>query len=207
MPSFFAYYKTLFKEFVRLCYESWRRELSAAVFVALIAYGITFRDKGAWESTKIALLANAILLFCLAVFHLVRVPWLVHSRTAPEVPVEKKRSMIFLGEEITPAFLVGLYEGHMSVQAEKLVEVYLNKWMRVSGTVIDVKKGWPTRDCMKVHMRWHGDNSHTVAVFLDFGKEWTDRVLILKSEQRVTVLGKVHTISNYIALKDCELES
>ena len=200
MHSAWAYYKELAKEFGRLCYESWRRELFAAVFVTLIAYGLSFRDKGAWESTKIALEANAIVLFCFAVFHLIRVPYLVYRRTVP--PVSLEQELVFLGEEITPGYLVGISKGHTTVQAQKLAEVYLNKGMKVSGVVGDVED---RREYMRLHVYWKETESEEVSVFFSFGANWRDRILTLKKGQRITAKGRIDRCSSYISLEDCEL--
>src|SRR5690242_13287291 len=40
---------------------------------------------------------------------------------------------VYLGEGITREFLSGLREGHTDVQADKILEIYIGKWMRVAG--------------------------------------------------------------------------
>jgi hypothetical protein len=87
MVGFFKYYAAIVKRFGLELYWSWRREVSASVAVTAISFILTFHEKTAWESTKVALQANALLLFCFALFHLIRAPWLYHR----ENPVHESK--------------------------------------------------------------------------------------------------------------------
>ncbi len=40
--------------------------------------------------------------------------------------------------DVTPDYLMGLFDQHTSVQAQKLIEPYIGKWIRVSGRLHDV---------------------------------------------------------------------
>ena len=40
--------------------------------------------------------------------------------------------------DVTPGYLMDLYGGHTSIQAAKLVEAFIGKWLRVSGPLNDV---------------------------------------------------------------------
>ena len=40
--------------------------------------------------------------------------------------------------DVTPEYLTGLFKQHLNVQAKKLIEAYIGKWMKVSGPLGDV---------------------------------------------------------------------
>jgi hypothetical protein len=50
-------------------------------------------------------------------------------------------SRTFIG--VTHAYLVGLFENHTDVQAQKLLEIYIGKWMRISGQLGNVMSSSP----------------------------------------------------------------
>jgi hypothetical protein len=64
------------------CYRTWRQELLASVIASFAAFVITWaNDTLAWSTLKTALLATAIALATFALWHLVRVPYLLtHPR-------------------------------------------------------------------------------------------------------------------------------
>src|ERR1700680_15172 len=63
-------------------------------------------------------------------------PHAIVSEPAPEPEAQsEKREMV----DVTPEHLTGFYhEGHTSVQASKLAEAFIGKWMKVTGPLGDV---------------------------------------------------------------------
>src|SRR5262249_20808896 len=44
---------------------------------------------------------------------------------------------VFIGEAITPLYLMSIYRYYTGMQADQLAAPYLNKWMKLSGTVVE----------------------------------------------------------------------
>jgi hypothetical protein len=199
------YYKAVLKKFLQLCYESWRRELFASVAVTAITYALTFRDKGAWESTKIALEANLILLLVFSVLHLVRTPFLVHSDTVAAFPeAESKPERIFVKEGITPKYLIEQFSKHTAMRAEEIIAPYIGNWMQVSGTVYNVAKLSGENFYVQLHVDPEKDS---ILLGLTFGSIWKDKLVLLRKGDSISVRGKfaeANPIS--LSLKECELE-
>ena len=112
----------------------------------------------------------------------------------------------FIPEDVTPDYLVGLFEQHTTVQAGKLLEPYIGRWMRVerarvndveaigSGLDADLivsfsNPVFPTRICV-------------------FKSDWKERLEGLRKGTYITVVGRLHQVSSgSVALQDCELEA
>lgn|GEM_PF-5483347 len=69
------YYWNLCKDFGRECYRTWRQELLASAIVIFVTLALT----GGWKDFRTAMLATACTLGLFAIWHLVRVPWLLHQ--------------------------------------------------------------------------------------------------------------------------------
>jgi hypothetical protein len=56
----------------------------------------------------------------------------------PGPPADATTDRIFVSESITPEYLIDFFKEHTAVQAAKLTEVYIGKWMKVTGSVQEV---------------------------------------------------------------------
>jgi hypothetical protein len=98
---------------------------------------------------------------------------------------------------VSPQFLIGFFEQHTTVQAKKLVEAYIGKWMRVSGPLGDV---WPNQ--VTFEHRLFG----SAVVFMYFSPEWTDRLSVLRRGDHLAVLGQIRNVNSMeVHLENCEL--
>jgi hypothetical protein len=96
--------------------------------------------------------------------------------------------------------LTGLFDEHTSIQAEKLVEAFIGKWVRVSGTVGNVTA--IAGGGAKVQLP--RDSEHSM-VFMRFNDKSV--VEVLKKGDPITVIGKIRQVSTlWLELENCELE-
>jgi hypothetical protein len=118
-----------------------------------------------------------------------------------KVPSPQQEGRVFLGPDITAKFLSNFYREHTTMQANKMVEIYIGKWIKTSGSVRNV-----------------GDlDSYGILVFLEhigfepkftlvFDKKWVDRLSVLRPGNPINVIGKIYEIhSGGARLVDCEL--
>ncbi len=79
-PKWLPYYWNCAKHFGEECYRTWKEELSFAVIVMFIAYLITRGpDTRAANDLQVALLSSGIGLGIVALWHLIRAPFLAHA--------------------------------------------------------------------------------------------------------------------------------
>jgi len=108
--------------------------------------------------------------------------------------------------DITPKELTGLYRDHMTLQADRLAQDYIEKWIMVSGVINDIspckKDGY-----FKVQFSSSIETISTEGiVIMYFSKKWFDNLSVLKRGKKISVLGKIKLIDQlYISLDDCEL--
>ncbi len=102
--------------------------------------------------------------------------------------------------DVTPEYLTGLFDEHTDIQAEKLVEAFVGKWVRVSGAVRNVKAS--------------GEDGATVYLSREtagasVSMEFNDRsaVEVLKKGGLVTAIGQIERVDSlWVGLGNCELE-
>jgi tRNA_anti-like len=104
----------------------------------------------------------------------------------------------------TPTELVGYFKGVTHVQGTDATGRYIGKWMRVSGTLQDVRL--LTTGIAQVNFNeWTSGNGWVFCYFSD--KNWIDRLVLMKPGDELTVLGKIDRISSSsVELEKCELE-
>jgi len=114
--------------------------------------------------------------------------------------IHENGGRIFVSDSITPEYFRSLYAEHTAAQADKLVEVYIGKWMRVSGTVqqVYVDKGSHTPFAQIIF-------SGAEATNLIFSQPWIDRVSGLRRSDKVDAVGKIKFGITGLMLENCEL--
>jgi hypothetical protein len=129
----------------------------------------------------------------------VSMPPAVHSET--ESQSEKRETV-----NVTPEYLTGFYrEGHTSVQARKLAEAFLGKWMKVSGPLGDVLGNYDNQRMVVFSNRSIYTNDLVNMFFRD--KKWFSKLSTLRRGDTITVIGQVTDVNNLeIWLNNCELE-
>ena len=97
------------------------------------------------------------------------------------------------------------FEAHTSVQAKKLVEIYEGKWFRVVGKLQDASDFSSFIQVTFGAFDHVGRGEHHVYMY--FGKEWGDRLAMLKKGDPMTVIGRVDRIDAFsVHLEKCEIE-
>jgi len=106
--------------------------------------------------------------------------------------------------DVTPTYLTGLFDEHTSIQAAKLVEAFIGKWIRVSGPIGDVA---PLDDKRAVVWLVHIVGEPLMPCYFN-GRGVVDELRVLRKGDPVTILGQVARVSGpaSLDLNNCELE-
>lgn len=121
------------------------------------------------------------------------------------LPVIQTGGRTFVGTSLTPEYLVGLFEGHTSLQAKKLVEPYIGKWIVISGNLKHVSSTSPGHAFVTFEGRGIADKAAGVNMFFNDNK-WVERLSILRLADSLTVAGKIKDINQLeVDLEDCEV--
>jgi hypothetical protein len=104
---------------------------------------------------------------------------------------------IFVGDNVTPRFLIDQYEGVTKMQGDRVAGAYIGKWMKISGTVKNVyPNGSVTIE--------HPDRKSVSMFSLDF-KNDLERLEILHPGDRIDAIGQIQSLGQWdITLNDCE---
>lgn len=123
-------------------------------------------------------------------------PALTDDLPTPTTAASPVPDRIFV--DVTPEFLSKLFNEHLNVQARKLIEVYIGKWIRVSGSLGDVYEAQVTfayRTFETIVFMYPGKN-----------KQFIDRCSVLSCGQHIDVIGKIKDVNAIeVHLEDCEL--
>ena len=120
----------------------------------------------------------------------------------PEPSSVDEFGRIFVGSNVTPAYLVGLLKQGTVIRAVKQTESYIGKWMKLSGILDDVlPAGGQVMVTFKTNLSLHD-------VIMYFNVTWIDRLSILSKGDKITVLGKIDKINVIsVYLENCELKA
>lgn len=122
-------------------------------------------------------------------------------KPAAQVEPIPKDERQYLGSGITVPFLMKKIDNLTSAEAQRSMSVYLNKWMKVTGTVFEVT---PIGYAITVGLNIEGAPSGTTA-HCTFAISHED-VLLLSKGVRVVIEGIVKRIESHgIVLIECEL--
>jgi hypothetical protein len=126
------------------------------------------------------------------------------EQTSLETP-EKKEEMVFV--DVTPAYLLNFYKEHIGVQADKLAEAYVGKWMKVSGRLGNVER------FLEISWRATFEQS-TEEIVLQGGfitmmfyeQKWIDRLAVLRRGDKINVIGQIRMmVASSLVLEKCQL--
>jgi hypothetical protein len=124
--------------------------------------------------------------------------------TAPvEATVPKAEKRIFVGPDITPQFLFSLLSGHTEVQAERLLDIYVGKWIKLSGDVNHVGKFEYGSSTVMFSSQ---PSKGVPVVAMEFSEAWTGRLSVLRLGNNINVIGRIKSVNAMrVKLEDCEL--
>lgn len=135
----------------------------------------------------------------------------VHA-AAPEPPrkAAEHQDRIFVGESITPEYLIGIFREHTDIQGAQLTAAYVGKWMKVTGSLRNVISTTPnlaqlTFERAEVPLTERTWFDYT-DFYMMFKKPWIDRLAIVKRGDALTVIGQIERIDSVsVQLANCEL--
>jgi hypothetical protein len=203
-----------------VAYHTFRPQHPAAGPTETVVQPVTSNQTSLWIVLAVIVIAG-LLHFIAAMFPRKQV---VHTLPAPARALSEvkdpKQSLVsspptfiggreFVGGTITPEYLVGLFEGHTSIQAKSLIEPFIGKWMRVSGELDEVTpSSSPHFAILTLVGRGMGGPGRAAGIFMYFQTaEWVDRLRTLRRGDKLTVIGKIEdVISVRLTLASCELE-
>jgi hypothetical protein len=131
-----------------------------------------------------------------------------HPRPSPETSAPLNLSKpsevrIFVRPDITPSYLRNFYDENTRLQASKLVEPFLGKWIRVSGKMYNVSQ---IGEGFHMSMQLEGEENTTRFMFLGFEKEQKDKVSLIRRGASISVEGKIKEVgTSDLTLSDCEI--
>jgi hypothetical protein len=121
----------------------------------------------------------------------------------PSIRVEGRN---FVSASVTPEYLLSLFEDHTSIQAQRLIEPFIGKWMSVSGSLDEVISSNPKS--AQVTFSGRGLSSNLARIYMYFRTEDSvERLSILRRGDGMIVVGQI-TLVNAVQLDldNCELE-
>lgn len=111
-----------------------------------------------------------------------------------------KPPKVFVESVATPAFLMDLCSDKTTVQAQKAVEPYIRKWLKITGKVKNVA---PTKYSYIVSLNY--DKSKMRIVWLFF-RENTNLLDAFSIGDEITVIGWIESVKEFeVNLEDAEL--
>jgi hypothetical protein len=123
------------------------------------------------------------------------------ENVAPVPARDPSNDRIFVDR--TPHDLVGPFDTYVSVQAKRLIQPYIGKWIRITSEVGNVRDLPSDQWQVLVSERVDG---RTLVISLSFNKEWGDRLSILTRGATIEVIGRIDRIeAATLYLENCEL--
>jgi len=120
-------------------------------------------------------------------------------KLAPQRARDAERQFV----DVTPGYLVGLFDSHTTWEADRLVADFVGKWIRVQGTVRDVSK---MGDAMYVQVR-EDATLNSVTTTMLFRDSWSDRVSTLRRGDTIRAIGQIADADRLaLRLDPCELD-
>ena len=107
---------------------------------------------------------------------------------------------------ILPEFLVGLFEGRTTAQAEPLVREYIGRPMTVTADIVDID---PPDRGGRAFMILRRDNSlETPTIAAWFDEAWVERISVRRAGETITVTGSVQNVDrSHVTLDDCTVHA
>lgn len=104
--------------------------------------------------------------------------------------------------KVDPAVLSGFYNEHTQLQASKLLETYVGKWIRISGSVMDVEMSV----LGKIVVFLSTENMTRPLMALYFEPQWAEHTTHLRRGASIVAEGQIGSAGrDYLTLANCEL--
>lgn len=104
----------------------------------------------------------------------------------------------------TPQELTKIFKTYIDAQAEKLIQPYMGKWLRIAGPVQNASqisgKFW------QVFLHLESDSMFGIQIVLYFANTWTEHLSLISRGTNINVIGRISKISSgELDLQACEL--
>jgi hypothetical protein len=132
----------------------------------------------------------------------VPVPALPVATVLPPVTHHTSQASERVYVDLTPERLIRIFRTHVTAQAERLVERYIGKWLRVVGQVYDVDN---TGDLWRMSVWFDSVKGEPgFLVLLEFHSHWRERLEILDKGTAISVDGRIKEVeAAVLRLKEC----
>jgi hypothetical protein len=112
----------------------------------------------------------------------------------------KLEDRIFVNE--SPSFLLRFFgDSRTAMQAQGLIQPYLNKWMKLPNTQISDVEARSGGGCSIT-----GKTPDGAMVMLHFAKDWAERISILRRGNTISVIGMIDSVRpNFVGYGKCEI--
>lgn len=120
------------------------------------------------------------------------------SQNQPPPALPQERSFT----DRSPGELLALFEGRTQFQAEKLIEPYKGKWLKVQGVLRQVMPNGPPGATTVVI------NSNGKIIYCNTGPEFAERLRKMNADDPIGLFGKVSPFQSGgpFYMQDCELQ-
>jgi hypothetical protein len=110
--------------------------------------------------------------------------------------------------DVNASYIMKIYKEHSEIQAQKLVQPYIGKWLRVTGPLGNVGEWHDYQGGSFVYLQQRPDAEPVLMRFSD-RKVVEGRLAGLPIGADITAIGRIDSVvlGNDIMLEDCELES
>ena len=123
------------------------------------------------------------------------------AKSEPQAPTTLPGGRILLSVGVE--YLTGLYKGHTDLQADKLMEPFIGKWIKYSGRMENISQDHGSRPTTTITFE-HSSRPFVAATFMS--DEWLERLSILQRGAQITILGQVWSVERYwVFLSNSEL--
>jgi hypothetical protein len=120
----------------------------------------------------------------------------VSAQIEAKVPKPKK---VFVN--VSPSYLVGLYENWTKVQGDEYVAAYIGKWITVTGTVSDIKTTVTGTLYMQII-----DNDR-IFISATLNEEASETISHIARDATIIVRGEIYLVDKSgVMLRTCELD-
>jgi hypothetical protein len=123
----------------------------------------------------------------------------ISIKTISQQPNTEERMVV----SVTPNYLLGFYKSYTAAQADKLLEEYVGKWIKISLKIANVH----VHSLVDGHIVGHDANEKSVFISAIFNEQkWIDRIRILQLGEIIVVTGKIEKVSGgTLCLNNCEI--
>jgi hypothetical protein len=119
------------------------------------------------------------------------------AKSPPAAPESNRvdETRVFVRDNITPSYLVNIFKDNIDIEATTQTKKFIGKWMKVDGAVHDIYTVGSDTVSLVLEPAYDGDISRQFLVYLFFHEPWIEKIVILRRGDKVSVIGKIDTIS------------